>query len=93
MQTLGDTTEFENDIPTKHNVNNHRFFPEEEIEIQVILQEILDRKIVRESIHESTEFVSPIFIVKKPDGGANLILNLKELIVFVKYEHFKIGYH
>ena len=31
-----------------------------------------------------------IFIVKKPDGGTRLILNLKELNEFVKYEHFKM---
>ena len=53
-------------------------------EIQVILQEILDKKIIRESIHESTEFVPPIFMFKMPDGGPRLILNLKELNQFVK---------
>ena len=81
----GDSIEFENDIPTKHNANYHSFFfPDEEIEIQVILREILDKKIIRESIHESTEFVPPIFMFKMPDGGPRLILNLKELNQFVK---------
>ena len=86
----GDTIEFENDIPTKHNAKNRSFSPVEEVEIQVILEEMLHKRIIRATTHESTEFVSPIFIVKKPDGGTRLILNLKELNGFVKYEHFKM---
>ena len=86
----GDTIKFENDIPIKHNAKNPSFSPEEEVEIQVILEEMLHKQIIRETTHESTEFVSPIFIVKKPDGGTRLILNLKELNEFVKYEHFKM---
>ena len=62
----------------------------EEVEIQVILEEMLHKQIIRETTDECIEFVSAIFIVKKPDGGTRLILNLKELNEFVKYEHFKI---
>ena len=50
---------------------------------------MLHKQVIRETTHETTELVSPIFIVKKPDGGTRLILNLKELNEFVKYEHFK----
>ena len=85
-----DTIEFENDIPKKHNAKIPRFSPEEELEIQVTLEEILHKQIIRETTHEATEFVSPIFIVKKPNGGSRLILNLKELNEFVKYEYFKM---
>ena len=35
--------------------------------------------IIMEITHESTELFYPIFIVKRPDGGTRLILNLKEL--------------
>ena len=44
---------------------NPSFSPEEEVEIQVILEEMLHKQIIRETTHEPTEFVSPIFIVKK----------------------------
>ena len=87
----GDTIEFENDIPINHNAKNSSFSPEEEVEIQVILEEILHKKIIRENTHEVTEFFSPIFIVKKSDGGTRLILTLKELNEFVRYEHFKMN--
>ena len=51
---------------------------------------MLYKRILRENTHKSTEFVSPIFIVEKPDGGTRLILNVKELGEFFKYEHFKM---
>ena len=49
---------------------------------------MLHNRILRETTHESAEFVSPICIVKKLDGRVRLILNLKELHEFVKYGHF-----
>ena len=86
----GDNIEFENDIPIKHDAKYPSFSPEEEIEMEVILEEMLHKQIIRKTIHETTESVSPIFIVKKTDGGTRLILNLEELNEFVKYEHFKM---
>ena len=58
----GDTTEFENDIPTKHNAKHPGFSSEEEVEIQVILEEMLHERFIRETTPESTEFVSLIFL-------------------------------
>ena len=51
---------------------------------------MLRKRIIREITHESTEFLSPIFTVKKAGGGTWLISNLKELNKFVKYGHFKM---
>ena len=96
--TRGDSIEFENDILIKRNAKNTSFSPGEEVEIQVILEEMLQKQTIRETTHESTEFVSLIFIVKNPDGGTRLILNLKELNEFVKYKnifkwinHYKVS--
>ena len=52
---------------------------------------MLHKRIIEEATYEATEFVPPIFIVKKSSGGTRLILNLKELNEFVKYEHFKMN--
>ena len=49
---------------------------------------MLHKQIIRETTNETTELVSPLFVVKK--GRTRLILNLKELNGFVKYEHFKM---
>ena len=75
LQMVGDTIEFENDVALKYNAKNLSYSPEEEVEIQVILEEMLHKGIVTETPHESEEFRSPIFIVKKPDGGTRLILS------------------
>ena len=45
----GDTIEFENDIPTKHNAKNPSFSPVEEEEIQVILEE-MHKRIIRKPL-------------------------------------------
>ena len=82
----GGNIEFENNIPIKHNAKNANFSPEEEAEIEVILTDMLNKRIIRETIHTSTEFVSPISIVKKPDGESRLIRNLKNLNEFVKQD-------
>ena len=47
----GDTKEFENDIPVKHNAKNLSFSPEEEVEIQIILEEMLHKQFIRETNH------------------------------------------
>ena len=52
----GDTIEFENNILTKDNAKNPSFSEEEEAEIQVILEEMLHKQIIRKS-------------VKKPEVG------------------------
>lgn len=41
----------------------------------------------------SGQFVSPIFIVSKSDGGDRLILNLKKLHEFIDNNHFKMEDH
>ena len=52
---------------------------------------MLHKRIIRGTTHESTEFLSPIFIAKKAHGGAQLFLNLKKLNEFIKYEHIKMN--
>ena len=47
----GDTKEFENDIPVKHTAKNLSFSPEEEVEIQIILEEMLHKQFIRETNH------------------------------------------
>ena len=47
----GDIIEFENDIPIKHNAKNLSFSPEEEVEIQIILEEMLHKQFIRETNH------------------------------------------
>ena len=52
---------------------------------------MLRKRIMMKTPRKSTKFFTPTFIVTKPYGGTRLILNLKELNEFVKYEHFQMG--
>ena len=45
---------------------------------------------IKEICHEEKEFVSPIFISHKSNGGIRLILNLKQLNKNIEYHHFKM---
>ena len=51
---------------------------------------MIEKGIIKETYHESNEFVSPIFIKHKQDRRIRLIINLKKLNKYVKYEHFKM---
>ena len=54
------------------------------------IQNFLSRDILVESHHESTEFISPVFLREKKNGTFRMILNLKELNRFTAYHHFKM---
>ena len=51
---------------------------------------LLTKGIIKETCHEEKEFVSPIFISHKSNGGIRLILNLKQLNRNIEYHRFKI---
>ena len=68
-------------------------YPLGEEEHKFVLQEIKrlsDKKIIKESYHEEGEFISPIFLRPKSDGGFRMILNLKKLNEVSEKQHFKM---
>ena len=58
--------------------------------IESEIQNLLKKGVMRNSSLEPGEFISPIFLREKRDGGYRLILNLKELDESVEYKKFKI---
>ena len=60
------------------------------VETETEVQNLLDMGVIEFSQDEEGQFVSPIFLVPKQDGTYRLILNLKEFIENVAYEHFKM---
>ena len=48
------------------------------------------KSVIVETKHEPREFISPIFVYKKIDGGFRLILNLKRLNEVIEYKKFKM---
>ena len=67
-------------------------FSNEEINlIEDLIDKLLTKGIIRETIHEEKEFVSLIFISHESNGGIRLILNLKQLNKNIEYHHLKMG--
>ena len=52
---------------------------------------ILKMRLVVKSHHETGEFISPIFVRNKSEGGFRLILNFKKLNEHVHYQRFKMN--
>ena len=86
----GDVIEFKDTIPLQYLAHKPKFTVQEELLIDKMLEEMLEKEIIKEAVYEELESVSPIFITTKSDGGVCLILNMKRLIEFIKYEHFKM---
>ena len=52
---------------------------------------LLDKKVIKVSVHEEGQLVSPIFLRAKTDGDRfRMILNLKKLNLVSEYYHFKM---
>ena len=67
-----------------------KFSSKEESFLIKEIEKLLGKGVIRESLHEEGEFISPIFLVPKPPDSFRLVLNLKKLNEFVPYVHFKM---
>ena len=70
--------------------NNYNFTKEEKGYIDKEIEKFLSQKIIVPCEHESGEFISNIFTRPKKDGSLRIILNLKPLNEFIRYEKFKM---
>ena len=69
---------------------NPNFTSEKEKAIDSEIEKLLKKGVIKECEHEEGEYISPIFVSPKKDGGYRLILNLKNLNNYVQYSHFKM---
>ena len=72
------------------NIYQYNFSSEETNFVREEIQNLLKKQVIVEVSHEEGEFISPIFVRKKADGGYRLILNLKVLNKTVVYKKFKM---
>ena len=54
------------------------------------IDSLLKKRVIVRSGQETGEFISPIFVTSKSDGGFRLILNFKKLNEHVDYQKFKM---
>lgn len=59
-------------------------------QLKIAIDKLLDSEAIEESVASEGQFLSPIFLVPKPDGSYRFILNLKDLNVFIHKDHFKM---
>lgn len=58
--------------------------------IDLEIQKLIEKNVIELSRFEKTQYVSPIFIRPKKDGGSRMILDLSELNKNVEYHKFKM---
>ena len=86
----GDKTEFVDAPKIQHKARSPQFSDEGSNLIKDEIDKLLTKGVIKETCHEEKEFVSPIFISHKSNGGIRLILNLKQLNKNIEYHHFKM---
>ena len=87
---LGDEIEFLGDTPIRHATYACNLSQDDAMLVHHEIQDLLIKGIIRPSIHENIEFLSPIFPTHKSDGGIRIILNLKDLNNHIRNYHFKM---
>ena len=86
----GDKTEFVDAPKIQLKARSPQFSDEGSNLIKDEIDKLLTKGVIKETCHEEKEFVSPIFISHKSNGGIRLILNLKQLNKNIEYHHFKM---
>ncbi|XP_069107399.1 uncharacterized protein [Argopecten irradians] len=58
--------------------------------IESEVQTMLEKNVIVKSFHCTGQFLSPVFLVPKKDGGNRPVINLKRLNSCVEYQHFQM---
>lgn len=78
-------------VPTQATVpRGLSFSPEESLLIDTEIARLLKAGVLIKCAREKGDFLSPIFLRSKRDGGHRIILNLKKLNTHLVYHHFKM---
>ena len=70
-------------------INKYQYFFNDTF-IESEIQNLLKKGAIKNLSREPDEFISPIFLREKSNGGYRLILNLKKLNESVVYKNFKM---
>lgn len=90
QMVAGDIIEFNGNPPTNNVCPNNHIANDSIAKVKTEIDSLLAKRVLVPCEHEQNEFISPIFIVPKPDNQVRLILNLKSLNANVSYYHFKM---
>ena len=76
--------------PVQYKFHIHKISLSESELISAEIHKLLLKAVIVVSQHEVGEYISPVFLVDKKDGGKRFILNLKRLNATIEYHHFKM---
>ena len=82
--------DFLDNPPSCSTISNIGFSKIEETAIDNEIENLLAKQVIIKCVHESGEYISPIFVQPKHDDTYRLILNLKNLNNDMPYVHFKM---
>ena len=77
-------------VPSVHSVRDIRMSKSEIKDAQDHIKQLLNKKAIMKSKREEGDFLSNIFLCAKKDGGAHVILNLKNFNKHVEKMHFRM---
>ena len=72
-------------VPFPYSLSDH-----EKLIVDTEVQSMLAKGVIEETVLETGDWVSNVFVVPKPDGTGRIILDLTQLNKFVEYQHFKM---
>ena len=78
------------DIPKQHSVCEICMSSTETQFARCHIQELIKKKAIISSKCEKGDFISPVFLSPKKDGGYRMILNLKQFNKYAKHISFKM---
>ena len=78
------------EIPITNKPHELLLTPEEKTIIKLEIEKLLAKKIIIKTTRSPNDFISNCFTREKKDGSARMILNLKKLNTYIKYQHFKM---
>lgn len=79
-----------NALPTYSSYMKEINFSEEKSKIVSLeVNKLIEKGAIKKVDHMAGQFISNIFLVPKKDGSLRPVINLKNLNLFVEYQHFK----
>ena len=79
------------EVPYEHNLADAPRWSEPElVKIKKEINSLLSNNAIEECMDSEGQFVSPYFLVQKPNGSNRFIINLKNLNKFIDPPHFKM---
>ena len=86
----GTTLELQNEIVQNEKPAPFYFDKVKEQKIDLEINKLLNRGVIRRAKHTTGEYISNIFTRDKPDGSIRIILDLAEFNENIVYRHFKM---